>query len=152
MRKEDFFGEEEKRKEAKPKETQSEIVSTESIKPAFSLDACLIVAQNAAAGFSPEFIQFAQKPGDELQIHGITPERTRLFGKFDTRLSFDEKGGLSNVFRAAEADAEYKAEHTLEELHFGQYGGWISKIFYALFTTATFIVTATGLWLWWKKR
>jgi uncharacterized iron-regulated membrane protein len=120
--------------------------------PPISLDAALIVAQNAVDGFSPELIQFPRNPTDNLRIQGVTPVHSRLFGKFDVSVAIDANGAVKEVFRTSEADAEFKAEHLFEELHFGQYGGLFTKILYALFALATAVVTVTGFAIWWKKK
>jgi uncharacterized iron-regulated membrane protein len=131
----------------KPAETPSSVAA----KPV-SPDALLILAQNAVPNLTPEQIQFPQRPGDGYQVQGITPERQRMFGKYDTRISVDANGQVTEVFRTSQADAEFKAEHTVEELHFGQYGGWFTKILYALCTVALLTVTLTGFVIWWKKK
>ncbi len=118
-----------------------------------SVDTALRQSKAAIAGFIPEFIQFPVSIDTPLFIGGNVPGANRLFGRLTHSTQFDARSGkLTSVFSTSNADLEYKAEHLFEELHFGRFGGWISKSIWILFALATIIVTFSGLILWWIKR
>ncbi len=142
----------ERRMDGGPRPPRAAVTEQQDSYKPVSLDAALIVAQNATEGFIPEVIEFPRNSQDPLRIQGVTPAHTRLFGKFDASVTIDANGKVKNVFRASEADAEYKAEHLFEEMHFGQYGGLLTKILYAAFALAAAVVTVTGFVIWWKKK
>lgn len=118
-----------------------------------NLDAYLSRSQQALPGFVAEFVQFPEGPDRPLAVRGNTPESTRLFGRFTAAVEFDAAtGAQQKIFRAEEADAEYKMEHLFEELHFGRFGGPVTQILWSFFALSTALVSLTGLLLWWVKR
>ena len=122
-------------------------------KPALKIDAQLIESQAKITGFIPAVVSFSDAPDKPLVIRGNADDANPLFGKFTAAAEFDANTGqLTKIFRASEADAEYKAEHVIEELHFGRFGGIITRVLYAVLSVAMAVVTVTGLLIWWVKR
>jgi uncharacterized iron-regulated membrane protein len=134
----------------RPNETAAQPAKGEPIE---SIDALLVQSQTQIAGFVPEVIQFPDAPDKPLVIRGNGADANPLLGKFTAATEFDPlTGQLTKVFRASEADAEYKAEHILEELHFGRFGGLATRILYLVLAMCMAVVTVTGLLIWWVKR
>lgn len=136
--------------EGRPRGPQPEETAPAPIK---AVDALLAESRAQVAGFRPEVVVFPDEPGRPLVIRGNADDANPLLGKFTLATEFDaQTGKLTKVFRASEADAEYKAEHILEELHFGRFGGLATKLLYFVLSMAMAIVTVTGLLIWWVKR
>ena len=136
--------------EEKPANTNK---SSVVIKPVKAIDVLLVQSRAQVAGFIPEVIVFPDEPGKPLVIRGNGADANPFLGKFTSAVEFDgQTGKLTKVFRANEADAEYKAEHILEELHFGRFGGLATRLLYFVLAMAMAVVTVTGLLIWWVKR
>ncbi len=118
-----------------------------------TIDAQVAISTAKISGFRAEVVSFPDEPGKPVVIRGNAADANPLLGKFTAAAEFDSKTGqLTKIFRASEADTEYKAEHILEELHFGRFGGLLTKTLYFVLSLAMAIVTTTGLLIWWVKR
>ncbi|MBO0931539.1 PepSY-associated TM helix domain-containing protein [Fibrella aquatilis] len=118
-----------------------------------SVDALLAKSSASVPGFVAEVISFPEKPDGPLVVRGNGADANPFYGKFTAATEFDTKtGALTKVFNANNEDAEYKFEHINEELHYGRFGGLVSKTIYFILSLAMTIVTATGLLIWWGKR
>jgi uncharacterized iron-regulated membrane protein len=118
-----------------------------------TVDAYLTRSQQAIPQLTPDLIAFPEAPDRPLVVRGNTPESNRMLGRFTAAVEFDAlTGAQQKVFRAEEADAEYKLEHVFEELHFGRFGGPVTQILWIVMALATAVVSVTGLLIWWVKR
>jgi uncharacterized iron-regulated membrane protein len=121
--------------------------------PLPSVDALLATSAANVPGFVAEAITFPDALNKPLVVRGNGADANPLLGKFTAAVEFDATSGVvGKVFRASEADLEYKAEHIFEELHFGRFGGVFTKLLYLVLALAMTVVTATGLLIWWVKR
>ncbi len=131
-------------------------VSKESAKFDFStlsLTNAEKITQDKFEGFEVEFIRFPERAGDKLSLRGNRPESIKILGKFGTTIDIDtQTGEIAKVFHTEEADEEYKLEHIAEELHFGRYGGGLTKTIYLLGGLAIIIMTITGFFIWWRNK
>jgi len=127
---------------------------TEAITPTVNaVDTYLAQSQQAVPGLVADLISFPESADQPLVVRGNTPESNRILGRFTASVEFDAATGKQQkVFRAEDADAEYKMEHIFEELHFGRFGGFITQFLWIFFALSTAIVTLTGLLIWWVKR
>lgn len=118
-----------------------------------SVDAALAKSVATVPGFVAEMVSFPDQPDRPLVVRGNAADANKLLGPLTAATEFDAKtGNLTKVFNASNEDAEYKLEHLSEELHYGRYGGLVSKTIYLILALAMTVVTATGLLIWWGKR
>lgn len=116
-----------------------------------SIDRAMMAAKTAEPGLSPQFIGF---PGGAWS----SAHHYAIFFQGDTPLT-------SHVLTPALVDAETgkltdirsmpalnQALMLSKPLHFGDYGGLLLKILWALFTLMTIWVLGSGLYLWLGKR
>lgn len=139
-----IFGEE--KKEEKKQENEPEKLVE------YSVSKFIQAAQEKVSAFEIGFIRFPQKVGDKLSFRGNRPESVAILGKFNTTVDFDINTSEANIFHAEQADSEYIAEHIFEELHFGRYGGKLTKTIYFLGGLATFIMVITGFVIWLRNK
>ncbi|MEZ4900533.1 MAG: PepSY-associated TM helix domain-containing protein [Spirosomataceae bacterium] len=84
---------------------------------------------------------------------GTRPESVRLFGKLNSKVDFDATTNrLVGIEHLEDGDIELKMERSFEQLHFGQYGGWFTKVLYALGGFCLSVISLTGFVIWFKKR
>ncbi|WP_148289372.1 PepSY-associated TM helix domain-containing protein [Fibrella aestuarina] len=118
-----------------------------------SVDALLAKSASNVPGFVADVVNFPDEPGKPLVVRGNGADANPFLGKFTSSVEFDaQSGDVTKVFRAGEADVEYKVEHVFEELHFGRFGGVATKVLYFVLALCMTVVTATGLLVWWVKR
>jgi uncharacterized iron-regulated membrane protein len=116
-----------------------------------SLQTALDTARRAVPGMEVSFVAF---PSTLFS----SPHHYAVFMRGDTPVT-------SRLLRPALVDAQtgeltdsrempwyIKALLLSQPLHFGDYGGLMLKIVWALLDVITIIVLASGLYLWWKKR
>jgi uncharacterized iron-regulated membrane protein len=124
-----------------------------TIKIERSVDALLMKSAAVVPGFVAEMINFPDQPDRPFVVRGNATDANKLLGPLTAAAEFDAKtGNLTKIFNANDEDAEYKLEHLNEELHYGRYGGLVSKTIYFFLSLGMTIVTATGLLIWWGKR
>jgi uncharacterized iron-regulated membrane protein len=115
-----------------------------------SLDLAMAQARRGVPGYSPQFIAFpggAFSSGHHYAIffQGSTPLTQRLL----TPALIDARTG---AFTDARAMPWYVSALALSQpLHFGDYGGMLLKVLWAVLTLFTMIVLGTGVYLWLAK-
>jgi uncharacterized iron-regulated membrane protein len=116
-----------------------------------SLDTAMAEARKALPGNNPQFIgfpggSFSSKHHYAVFFQGDTPLTQHLL----TPALIDAETG---AFTTARSMPWYnKALSLSRPLHFGDYGGLLLKILWAVLDLFTIVVLATGLYLWIGKR
>lgn len=107
----------------------------------------------AVPNFSPGYLALSKGPGEPNAVRGDRPESKRILGKFNTEVLFDANTGeLLTVAHKEDRDFEANFEASIEQLHFGKYGGWISKLIYAIGGLGLAVMAFTGYVMWLKKK
>ncbi|MFN8346428.1 MAG: PepSY-associated TM helix domain-containing protein [Spirosomataceae bacterium] len=118
----------------------------------YSLDRLTDAASKHIAGFTPEVILYPQTD-ESIVIEGNRPESVRLLGKFNSSAVLDTKTSeLKEIKHREDGDLEQTMERSFEQLHYGQYGGFWSKIIYALGGLCLATLSITGFVIWLKKK
>jgi uncharacterized iron-regulated membrane protein len=137
----------------KGQERKESAIKTKPDFSAISLTKFEQIAQNKCIGFKVEFIRLPEYAGDKLSMRGNRTESIKLLGKYGTTLDMDTKTGeVIKIFHAEQANQEYMLEHIIEELHFGRYGGGLTKTIYFFGGLATMTMTITGFFVWWRNK
>ncbi len=116
-----------------------------------SLDKAMAEARKALPGNNPQFIgfpggRFSSKHHYAVFFQGDTPLTERLL----TPALIDAETG---AFTTARSMPWYnKALSLSRPLHFGDYGGLLLKILWAVLDLFTIVILVTGLYLWLGKR
>lgn len=116
-----------------------------------SLDKAMAQARLALPGNNPQFIgfpggSFSSKHHYAVFFQGDTPLTERLL----TPALIDAETG---AFTAARTMPWYNKSLSLSRpLHFGDYGGLLLKLLWAVLDIFTIVVLATGIYLWLGKR
>jgi uncharacterized iron-regulated membrane protein len=119
---------------------------------AYTLETLIQKASAEVPNFVPQFVAMPREPQDPIAIRGSRPESKRILGKFNTEVSFDSRNGkLLEVKHKEDGDFEANLEASIEQIHFGKYGGWISQLIYALGSLGLAIMAFTGYVIWLRK-
>jgi uncharacterized iron-regulated membrane protein len=116
-----------------------------------SLDQAMAQARKAIPGMNPQFIafpggKFSSKHHYAVFFQGDTPLTERLL---TTALIDAETGALTDK---RPMPWYFKALSLSRPLHFGDYGGIVLKILWAVLTVFTIVVLGSGIYLWLGRR
>ncbi|HEY4135724.1 MAG TPA: PepSY-associated TM helix domain-containing protein [Alphaproteobacteria bacterium] len=116
-----------------------------------SLDAVLAAAREAAPGMTVASLFFPGVPFSTphhfgVYLRGDTPVTSRML----TAVLVDAETG--QVTDRPEMPWYAKALFVSQPLHFGDYGGMVLKIVWAVFDLVAIVVLGSGLYLWWSRR
>ncbi|WP_315834228.1 PepSY-associated TM helix domain-containing protein [Bradyrhizobium prioriisuperbiae] len=116
-----------------------------------SLDHVIDNAKAAAPGMTPAFIAFPGTPFSSSHHFAVfmRGDSTLTARMFKPVLVDGETGAASEV---RELPLYLKALLISQPLHFGDYGGMVLKIIWAVLDVLTIIVLGSGLYLWLVKR
>lgn len=143
-----MFGEESERRPA----TVQPAAVAPTAQP-YSVDSLITLASAQVAGFVPQYVGFPRAAGEPLLVRGTRPESLRLLGKFNSTVSLDpQRKAVVEVTHKEDNDLEGNLESAAEQLHFGEYGGWFTKILYGLGGLGLGVLTITGFLIWFKKK
>ncbi len=149
-----FFGEEERRPEGgRPEGKAKKTALPEETAPAdFTIESLVQKTTSLVPNFTPFFVALPRGGDDAIAIRGKRPESNPLLGKFNTEIQFDAKtGAMKGIEHKEDKDFEESVEASMEQIHFGKYGGWISRLIYALGSLGLAVMSLTGYMIWWTK-
>lgn len=136
-----------------PRDKKPEPVFLTASQANYAIDSLLTKATQAVNGFMPQYVGYPRTADEALIISGTRPESSRLLGKFNTSILFElSTGAIKEIKHKEDNDLEANMESSVEQLHFGEYGGWFTKLIYGLGGMGLCVMTITGFVIWWKKR
>lgn len=110
-------------------------------------------ATASVPNFVPQFVALPREGSNPIAVRGTRPESNRLLGKFGTEVLFNaQTGQLQAIENQEDKEFEAKIEGSMEQIHFGQFGGWFIRLLYSLGSLGLATMSVTGLVIWWKKR
>lgn len=116
-----------------------------------SLDRVIDNAKIAAPGMTPAFIAFPGTPFSSSHHFAVFMRGdSTLTARVSKPVLVDGETGAAGDVR--ELPLYLKALLVSQPLHFGDYGGMVLKIIWAVLDVLTIIVLGSGLYLWWVKR
>jgi len=118
-----------------------------------SLNRLLRDSHQAIAGFEATYLRLPWEPGIPIAVFGRVPTGNPLSSDYSSVVTFDAITGRridSSDIRTAGPVTRF--EDTFRELHFGTFGGLLTRALWSVLGSAPAILTLTGLWLWWFRR
>jgi uncharacterized iron-regulated membrane protein len=120
---------------------------------ALSLDAIMAKAEASVDGFEAMYLSLPWEAGLPLSVYGRVPTRNPLASDYSSYLSFDgQTGSLVSTYDIREAGFFAQIIDSYRELHFGTFGGVVSRALWFLVGLVPLALALTGLWLWWHRR
>jgi uncharacterized iron-regulated membrane protein len=124
-----------------------------AIEVTYSLDKIVAAASQATPNFTAQYIGYQADTNGPMIVAGTRPESVRLLGRFNTTAMIDaQTATVTRVSHKEDGGAEQRVEKSLEQLHYGQYGGVLVKILYAFGGFSLTLLSMTGFLIWLKKR
>ena len=103
--------------------------------------------------FSPTYIRLPLKEGDNLKVYGMYDDDLAIYSEFFNSFQADPVSGeIVSSQKISEASLATKLDSILIPLHFGQYGGWFTKILYCLIGLTGPFLSISGFIIWQKKK
>ncbi|MPR34663.1 PepSY-associated TM helix domain-containing protein [Salmonirosea aquatica] len=136
---------------ARPEGTPAESVAPDYTR--LSLASSLQIAEKAIPNFTPAQIRYPRAADGNVVIAGTRPESNRLLGLYTSSVEINPANGeVVKIEHAEDRDFEANAEATVEQIHFGHYGGIFTQLLYGLGGIGLGTMTVTGFVIWWEKR
>ena len=139
-----------------PVTAKPEVPPVEAAAPDYTqlfLARSLQVAVQAIPNFTPAQIRYPKAADGNVVIAGTRPESNRLLGVYPSSVEINPTNAeIVKVEHAEDRDFEANAEATIEQIHFGHYGGLFIQLLYSLGGIGLGAMTVTGFVIWWKKR
>jgi len=128
-----------------------EIPADAATRSPIPVDAAIAAAQAALPGLEPGALRLSITPSDPIVVHGLTGEvlvRDRINAVFVN--PYD--GQVIEIWSAAEAGLATRWVHTVDRLHFGDFGGLIVKLVWFVAGLTVTVQIISGSWLWCRHR
>lgn len=102
--------------------------------------------------FTPTYVRLPLTAGADLRVYGNFDDDAFFYSQFyNSFLANPVSGKITDIIRVQQADLKTKLSSTLIPLHFGQYGGFWSKVLYCLVGLSGPFLSISGFIIW-KKR
>lgn len=103
--------------------------------------------------FDPTYIRLPLKKGAAIRVYGMYNDDLPIYSEFFNYFEADaSSGAIISSQKIREADLLTKLDSMLIPLHFGQYGGWFTKILYCLVGLTGPFLSISGFVIWQKKK
>lgn len=117
------------------------------------LDGLLAQARESVEDFEPAYITFPYEPGVTFRVFGDVPEPNPLISQYASMVAFDpQTGARLSTFDIRDAGFGARLLDSFRRLHFGDFGGLPTRIFYAVVGLSPLVLAVTGLTLWAIRR
>ncbi|MDF7813460.1 PepSY-associated TM helix domain-containing protein [Hymenobacter sp. YC55] len=138
-----------------PSTYQAETEVSLQIQPAVEvpLDTLARRATQAVPGFELQGMALPKSPADTVVRALGRLTSSPLYGNFSETIELSARTG--RVLAAPDvrqASLGERAELVAFTLHFGQFGGWLVKVFWALGGLSPALLSLTGFLLWWRRQ
>jgi uncharacterized iron-regulated membrane protein len=129
------------------------VITDRMYSPALSFDDLMQDTQSRIEGFEVTYIRFPNEPDDQIIFYGDVPDSSFLASQYASNITYDhETGDYQSKSDIRSAGALHHIIDSFRQLHFGTFGGLVSRIIWFVVGITPVILTITGLYLWFKRR
>jgi uncharacterized iron-regulated membrane protein len=117
-----------------------------------SLDALVAQSGTELEGFRPTFIRLPNNEGRPLVFFGEIEGQSSLRDRYGSMMLYHPRTG--ELLRAAPiADAPFldQMDNAFFTLHFGTFGGWFTRVLYAIVGLSPGVLAVSGGIVWWQR-
>ncbi|MCC4227472.1 MULTISPECIES: PepSY-associated TM helix domain-containing protein [Flavobacteriaceae] len=131
---------------------------SESVEPSppivkTSLEASLIKLEKEYPNFRASYIRLPSSEKGNIIFNGTFKNDPFYLSKYYNKVSVDYKtGAVVSIYKINEADFITKFNSSILPLHFGQYGGWVSKVMYCIVGLSGPFLSISGYFIWLKRK
>ncbi|GAA5481135.1 hypothetical protein Hsar01_00342 [Haloferula sargassicola] len=110
-------------------------------------------AAGALPGFETNYISFPWAPGGPFTLWGRAEDAAFFRSPYGSQVAFDSQtGGLISVHDLTTDGLGAQILDAFEPLHFGNFGGPVSKTLWAAAGLAPALLCLSGMSIWWQRR
>ncbi|EKE71086.1 PepSY-associated TM helix domain-containing protein [Gallaecimonas xiamenensis] len=115
-------------------------------------DAMLSEARQALPGFEATYIRFPDKSFPGIHLFGHQVQASSLRSLYGSIASFDDQSGQrTGLLDVTEAGVIYQFEDTFKPLHYGTFGGLVTRVLWCIVGFFPCLMALSG-YLMWRKR
>nr|WP_226895354.1 PepSY-associated TM helix domain-containing protein [Luteolibacter marinus] len=137
-----------------PADPADEVLFHEKLFPAsLQLAALPEKARQHIEGFETRYISFPWAPGGPFTLWGSHEDAAWFRSDYGSQVAFDSQSGDFLSAHDLTRDGTWKQiEDAFEPLHFGNFGGLVSKSLWAAAGFAPALLCLSGMAIWWQRR
>ncbi|MCM4156414.1 PepSY-associated TM helix domain-containing protein [Gramella sp. AN32] len=118
-----------------------------------SLEASLTKIKKEEPNFKATYIRLPSSEKGKIVFNGTFEEDAFYLSKYYNKFSVDYiTGAIVSIDKINEASFITKFNSSILPLHFGQYGGWISKVLYCFVGLSGPFLSISGYFIWLKRK
>ncbi len=119
----------------------------------FSFDSALQNLHQVHPAFTPYVIYFSGSKQGSTALYGSRSTNSFIHSrKYADAVFLDSTGSIKKTAFVTDIVPENRRDIINAQIHYGRYGGWGVKIFYAIFGLSGALLSITGFALWIRKR
>ena len=121
--------------------------------PSIDFQALIDDSQSQLEAFTPTYLLYPYEPEVHFTVFGHQPRANPFASDYSSTVTYDrESGALMAAIDGRDANAVIKVTDSFRELHFGSFGGLISKIIWCILGLSPLILGITGVYIWQHRR
>lgn len=121
--------------------------------PTLDFNHMLLSAQTSIAHFNTRYIRFPDKSYPGIHLFGASADKGLLRSDFGSIISFDDQTGVqTSVLEVSTAPALYQFVDSFKPLHYGTFGGLISKVLWSIIGFFPCLMAISGFIMWRKRQ
>ena len=110
-------------------------------------------SQQDISGFNPTYLLIPFEPELDFMVFGEVPNAGVLASEYSSVLTYNKSTGeLSNTVDIRDAGLGHQIDDSFRKLHFGYFGGIVSKIIWSVLGLSPVWLSLTGLYLYLFRR
>ncbi|MCV2885673.1 PepSY domain-containing protein [Aestuariibacter sp. AA17] len=118
-----------------------------------SLQSLIEKATDTVDGLAPTYVSLAYEPDENIRVFGSVPTGNPLYSQYSSGASFDpQTGDMITSWDIRELGFVSKLLDSFRELHFGTFGGELSKFLWCVLGAAPLLLSVTGVYMWSNRR
>lgn len=117
-----------------------------------SLQHLYLDSQGRIAGFTPTYISLPDEPDHPVRIYGDVPGKSFVLSQYGSFVTYDEiSGEFQGVSDIRSSGALRVVDDSFRRLHFGNFAGIWSKVFWCVIGAMPLLLSVTGLYVWYLR-
>ncbi|WP_269523971.1 PepSY-associated TM helix domain-containing protein [Coraliomargarita parva] len=136
----------------KHEEVHEPVDTPESVRIDASFDALLVKSQDYIEGYELNYVRFPQEGEGQLTFYGAYAGQGFLRSPYNSRVTFESKSGqYLGHWDIREASMWMQVYDSFRPLHFGTFGGWLSRSFWCVLGFTPGLLALSGAFIWWRR-
>jgi uncharacterized iron-regulated membrane protein len=129
------------------------LVSEKQYSSAISFQKLMMDSKTQLNNFTPTYILFPYEPDLHITYYGFQPDGNPFASQYASTVTYNKQTGeLIAAYSGPEAATLMQVLDSFRTLHFGNFGGIISKLIWSILGFSPAVLGITGLFIWFTRR